>query len=248
MEWYLLINLFFIIALVYASVGFGGGSSYLALLAVVGISLVVMRPTALLCNLVVVAGGTWVFIREGQVHWKRVWPFLISSVPLSFWGATISFPREEIYFRILGWSLLVAAPFLWIQPTEPQSSSRTFPVSLSLLLGGVIGFVSGLVSIGGGIFLSPVLYFLGWGRAREISAAASLFILVNSLSGLAGQWQQVQTLPWRFVLPLLVAVVAGGQIGSRLGARKFDPLWIRRITAVLIAVAAVFVLRDHWFY
>ena len=247
MEWYLLINLFFVIALVYASVGFGGGSSYLALLAVVGISVVVMRPTALLCNLMVVAGGTWVFFREGQVEWKRIWPLLVSSVPMSYVGATITFSREDVYFQILGFALLLAAPFLWLQPHE-QSSVRPLSVVWSFAIGSAIGFVSGLVSIGGEIFLSPVLYFLSWGRARQISAAASLFILVNSLSGLAGQWQQVLDLPWRFVAPLLVVVVAGGQIGSRLGARKFDPLWIRRITAVLIAVAAVFVLKDHWIF
>jgi uncharacterized membrane protein YfcA len=117
---------------------------------------------------------------------------------------------------------------------------------LKSALGGGIGFLSGIVSIGGGIFLSPVLHLLNWDQAKRISALASVFILVNSVSGLAGQLMQNSVIDWKFVAPLLVAVFVGGQVGSRLGAKKFNEIYIKRITAVLIFAIAFKVLRDHW--
>ena len=116
---------------------------------------------------------------------------------------------------------------------------------LNLSLGGIIGFLSGLVSIGGGIFLSPILHFMKWEHARKISALASVFILVNSISGLVGQLSRSASLDWKFILPLLAVVFIGGQIGSRLGAKKFNPLYIRRTTALLIFVAGVNIIINH---
>ncbi|MCE2998084.1 MAG: sulfite exporter TauE/SafE family protein [Cyclobacteriaceae bacterium] len=249
MEFYILLLAFFVIALVYASVGFGGGSSYLALLAQPFFLLLpdVIRPTALLCNIVVVTGGTIVFYREGKIDWKEVWPFLVASVPFALVGGMWKL-EQNVFFIILAVSLLIAAVLLWINPTRnEEKASLLVGVPSKMVLSGGIGFLSGLVSIGGGIFLSPILHLLNWNEAKRISALASLFILVNSISGLTGQWLRGGLhLQWSFLLPLLIAVLAGGQIGSRLGAIKFNPIYIKRITAVLIFVAAVHILKDHW--
>ena len=229
--------------------GFGGGSSYLALLAQPFLLLLpdVIRPTALLCNIVVVTGGTIVFYREGKIDWKEVWPFLVASVPFALLGGMWKL-EQNVFFIILAISLLVAAVLLWINPQRNEKRAPALAgVPSKMVLSGGIGFLSGLVSIGGGIFLSPILHLLNWNEAKRISAVASLFILVNSVSGLAGQWLRGGLhLEWSFLLPLLIAVLAGGQIGSRLGAVKFNPIYIKRITAVLIFVAAVHILKDHW--
>lgn len=239
---------FFIIALIYASVGFGGGSSYLALLAQPMFHLLpeVIRPTALLCNIIVVTGGTLIFIRDKKVSWGQVWPFLVASVPMAYLGGLWKL-EDSVFFVLLGISLFIAAIFLWIQPERVREDAKKFnSTGINLALGGGIGFLSGLVSIGGGIFLSPVLHFLRWSDARRISALASLFILVNSISGLAGQLQKgVSGIDWKFIVPLLIAVLVGGQIGSRLGSQRFNHLYVKRITAALIFVAAIFILMEH---
>ncbi|MBL0742778.1 sulfite exporter TauE/SafE family protein [Chryseolinea lacunae] len=239
----ILIISFFVIALVYASVGFGGGTSYLALLAVMQVNFEVMRPTALLCNIVVVTGGTWIFFKEGKLDLKKSWPFLAASIPAAFLGGFWKI-GEGPFFIILGTLLIIAAVLLWFQGSESITHRDASPV-LTAGLGGGVGFLSGLVSIGGGIFLSPLLHLIKWDEAKKISALASMFILVNSISGLAGQLARSVAIPWAFVLPLLIAVLAGGQIGSRLGARRFNAIYIKRITAVLILVAGVNILKDH---
>ncbi len=248
MEFYLLLISFFIIALVYSSVGFGGGSSYLALMAQPFFALLpeVIRPTALLCNIVVVTGGTIIFYKQGKLSWKEIWPFLIASVPMAFVGGFWKL-QDSVFFILLGITLLIASVFLWIQPdTKSVSSSRIDSTINKAAIGGLIGFLSGLVSIGGGIFLSPILHFLNWADAKKISALASVFILVNSISGLMGQFSHgFPVLDWRLMISLLLAVFIGGQIGSRLGVRKFNTLYIRRITALLILVASLNILKDH---
>ena len=239
----ILIIAFFFIAMIYSSVGFGGGSSYLALLAVMGTSVEIMRPTALLCNIIVVTGGVYIFYKEGKIDLKRSWPFLTAGVPLAFLGGFWKLD-DALFFQILGGCLIITSIFLWIKPRQvlqPKSGN----LLLNLGLGSGVGFLSGLVSIGGGIFLSPILHILQWDEAKKISALASLFILVNSISGLAGQLTRGPSLDYHFVAPLLFAVLAGGQFGSRLGAKRFNPLHIKRITAVLILVAGLNILRDH---
>lgn len=248
MELYWLIAAFFVIALVYASVGFGGGSSYLALLAQPFFALLpdTIRPTALLCNIVVVTGGTIIFYRQGKIHWKDVWPFLVASVPLALAGGWWRL-SQHTFFVLLAVTLMLASVLLWVQPAEQNAGDRWLnSLGAKIALGGGIGFLSGLVSIGGGIFLSPILHLAGWAEPRKISALASVFILVNSMGGLAGQfWGKGVALELSFIAPLLAAVLAGGQIGSRLGAMKLNPKMIKRTTAVLILVAALNILKDH---
>jgi len=241
---------FFVIALVYASVGFGGGSSYLAVLAlpVLAVDYQLIRPTALLCNIVVVTGGTYIFYKEGKFEIKKVWPFIAASIPMAYLGGYYPI-KEHTFFIILGVTLICASFLLWfqknIQEMKKENYQRSGNLALNLGIGSSVGFLSGLVSIGGGIFLSPILHLLNWDDAKKISALASLFILVNSISGLAGQIQKGVTIDWIFILPLLVAVLAGGQIGSRLGARTFNPVYIKRITAALILVAGINILINH---
>lgn len=244
MESYLLISSFFIIALIYSSVGFGGGSSYLALLAQPFFALLpdTIKPIGLLCNIIVVTGGTIIFYRQGQIRWHEIWPFLVASVPFAFLGGLWKL-KDSTFFVLLGSTLVVAAFFLWIRP-KPKTD-RKLALTGQLAISGGIGLLSGMVSIGGGIFLAPVLHLMNWADAKRIAALASVFILVNSISGLMGQVTSGATIEWRFVLPLLVAVFVGGQIGSRLGAQVFKPLYIRRITAGLILVAGLNILRDH---
>jgi len=235
---------FFVIAIIYSSVGFGGGSSYLALLAVMGVHLEVFRPAALLCNIIVVTGGTYIFWKSGALDLRKSWPFLSASIPLAFVGGHWKIENATSFFAVLGVCLIIASVLLWFQPAARKESGFQNPV-INATLGGAIGFLSGFVGIGGGIFLSPVLHLFHWDEPRKISALASLFILVNSISGLAGQITRAQEIEWAFIAPLLLAVFAGGQIGSRLGARWFDPLYVKRITSTVIFIAAVKILNDN---
>lgn len=245
MEFSVLIISFFLIALIYSSVGFGGGSSYLALMAqpFFGLLPETIRPAALLCNIVVVTGGVIIFYRDGKLSLKEIWPFLVASVPMAMLGGYWKL-NDHTFFILLGFTLLLAAVFLWIKPDAGNGKPLKVPGQIAL--GGSIGLLSGLVSIGGGIFLSPVLHLLNWAEAKKISALASAFILVNSIGGLIGQFAAgSHTVKWTFIFPLLLAVFVGGQIGSRLGSKTFNSVYIRRITAILIFVAAINILKDH---
>ncbi len=244
-HWELLL-FFFVIAFVYASVGFGGGSSYLALLAMYALPFQEMRLTALACNIIVVTGGTIVFIRNRQVDFKKIIPLVLLSVPMAYLGATVKI-SERTFFIVLGASLIVAAILLWIKTNRKDEAIHAKSnVIKDGVLGGSIGFLSGMVGIGGGIFLSPLLNLINWDTARKIAAAAGIFILANSIAGIAGQLTQLPAdVNYKRIILLCLAVFAGGQLGSRTGAVKFNLLMIRRVTAVLVLVAGVNVLLKY---
>jgi uncharacterized protein len=240
---------FFIIAFIYASVGFGGGSSYLAILALYALPFKEMRLIALICNIIVVTGGTIIFIRHKQVNWKKILPLALTSVPLAFLGATLKL-SQDTFFVILGCSLVIAAILLWIRTRkgDPENDIPTSKASYLQdgIIGGGIGFLSGMVGIGGGIFLSPFLNLIKWDTAKKIAATASVFIFVNSVAGIAGQLTAFEEdFNYTQIIFLCVAVFLGGQLGSRMGTIKFNPLVIRRLTAILVFAAGIEVLYRH---
>ncbi|MDR6923649.1 MULTISPECIES: sulfite exporter TauE/SafE family protein [Chryseobacterium] len=240
---------FLIIAFVYSSIGFGGGSSYLAVLAMYNLPYQEIRLTALICNVIVVIGGVYIYWKNKQVNWKKVIPITLVSVPMAYLGAVLKI-KQETFFLILGITLIVAALLLWVK-TETKNEENTvedskISVVRNSFLGGGIGFLSGLVGIGGGIFLSPLLNLMKWDTPRKIAATSSVFILVNSISGIFGQISQVSIdIDFFRILSLCLAVFIGGQIGSRMSL-KWDALVIKRMTAVLVLVAGVNVLIKYW--
>lgn len=254
-EIYWLLPAFFLVAFTYAMAGFGGGSSYLALLALTALPTLEMRATALLCNLVVAGGGVWHFSRAGKMPWKRAMPLVLLSVPAAFLGGSVTLPRDQ-FLLLLALVLIFAAGAMWWQTTgQPKPSnaaqlkSPTSDLAGAGFLGAGLGFLAGLVGIGGGIFLSPVLFLRQWAPARSIAAVTSLFIFVNSLAGLAGQYSvfgdgaQVQ---WVLVGSLMLAVFMGGQMGTRLSLNRLKPASIRRIAATLIFLVALRLLARHF--
>ncbi|GAA0893433.1 sulfite exporter TauE/SafE family protein [Fulvivirga kasyanovii] len=247
---YFLALFFFLVAIFYSSVGFGGGSSYLAILVIAGVDIYLLRSTALMCNIIVVSGGTYIFYREGYLNLRKAVPLVMASVPMAFLGGYLPL-RAAAILILLGFSLLLASILLWFKDarTAQEGKSTDNSTKTAGLIGGGIGLLSGMVGIGGGIFLSPILNLINWSKAKNIAAIASFFILVNSIAGLAGQWMQHSPnvdLNWAW--PLLLAVFLGGQIGSRLAVKKFDSAIIRRTTAVLILIASMKILNDHLFH
>lgn len=245
-----LIFFFFTIAFVYASVGFGGGSSYLAVLALYALPFKEMRLIALICNIIVVTGGTLVLIKNKQFEGRKILQLVLLSVPAAYLGAKMKL-SEDVFFIILGVSLLIAAVLLWIKTkAADQQTEKPAHAVRDGAIGGAIGFLSGMVGIGGGIFLSPILNLMKWDTSKKIAATASMFILVNSVSGLIGQVSEMPVdMDMQRIVFLCGAVLLGGQLGSRMGAVKFNLLVVKRVTAVLVFVAGVEVLFKHlpWF-
>ncbi len=242
-----LIISFFLIALCYSSAGFGGGSSYLAILAFAGIGMLTLRPTALMCNIVVVAGGTFLFQKAKYIDFKKALPLIITSIPMAFIGGYWRI-EQSFFFTLLGISLLASAILLWIQPTFSSRQQVIDHPIVNAGIGGGIGLLAGLVGIGGGIFLAPLLHLVKWGDSKHIAAMASLFILVNSIAGLTGQLiQSTFEVDFSLTLPLLGAVLIGGQIGSRFSIARLDHRMVKRITAVLIFIVSMRILYQEIF-
>lgn len=245
--------LFFLTALLYASVGFGGGSTYNALLALNGVDYRIMPTIALLCNLIVVSGGTFRFACAGHLNVWRMAPWIVISVPAAWLGGYLHVP-ENIFTGLLGLSLLAAGIQILVQSRSDAdvrvSSAMAKHPLLPFAVGGGLGFLAGLVGIGGGIFLAPVLYLLRWGTARMIAGTCSFFILVNSLAGLAGQVMKLGDTALLTHMAgywlLFPAVLIGGQIGSYMGSARFNPQILRILTALLILYVAVRLLLRWW--
>ncbi len=239
-----LIPTFLITALLYASVGFGGGSTYTALLALAETDYRILPAISLLCNIIVVTGGVIRFNQAGLLDWKRALPLAMIAAPFA-WAGGITPIKESTFLLLLAISLLIAGAHLLLA-REPLASPEAAPVrkidmrDILVVIG--LGYLSGLVGIGGGIFLAPYLHFTRWGRSQQIAAAASIFILINSISGLIGQSIKLGAAGdfgeiveyW----PLGLAVLVGGQIGSHLGARILPASVIRQMTGVLILYVA----------
>ena len=225
-------------AFVYASVGHGGASAYLAAMALAGVAPVEMRPVALMLNVLVSAVATYKFHRAGHFRWRLFWPFAVVSIPAAYAGGAIILPGH-IYKMIVGAVLIYAAWQLWrsARAGEEMREVREPPLLLAMAIGGGLGLLSGLTGVGGGIFLSPLLLIAGWAGTKQTSAVAAPFILVNSIAGLAGAFVVRSTSLPSYVWILAVAVLVGGWIGAEYGSRRFANPFIRRMLAVVLAVA-----------
>ena len=234
--------LFFVTAILYASVGFGGGSTYLALLLLSGVPYFIFPVIALSCNIIVVSGNCFNYIRAGNLNLKLLIPYLIGSIPLAFVGGSL--PIEKWLFEILLFLVLTIAGILLLlnfrSYDDKEERYRKVPIIISILIGGILGFISGVVGIGGGIFLSPILFLIKAGRPKHIVTTASLFILINSLLGIIGQLTKnvvISEIPNYWFL--LLAVLIGGQVGNFLNLKIFPTRILALITAGLVLFVAI---------
>ena len=234
--------LFFVTAVLYSSVGFGGGSTYLALLLIWGVPYFIFPLIALSCNIIVVSGNCFNYIRAGNLNLKLLIPYLIGSIPLAFIGGSL--PIEKRFFEILLFLVLATAGILLLLNfrayDDKEESYRKVPIIISILIGGVLGFISGVVGIGGGIFLSPILFLIRAGKPKHIVTTASLFILINSFSGIMGQITKNAVLNeisnyWY----LLLIVLVGGQLGNFLNLKIFPTRILALVTAGLVLFVAI---------
>ena len=238
----LLAILFFVTAVLYSSVGFGGGSTYLALLLIWGIPYFIFPVVALSCNVIVVSGNCFNYIRAGNLNLRLLIPYLIGSIPLAFLGGSL--PLEKSLFEILLFLVLVAAGTLLLfnfkSYDDREKSYQKIPTLVSILIGAALGFISGAVGIGGGIFLSPILFLIRAGRPKHIVTSASLFILINSIFGIIGQLTKnvvlMEVLNYWY---LLVAVLIGGQVGNFLNLKIFPTRILALVTALLVLFVTI---------
>jgi uncharacterized membrane protein YfcA len=226
----------FVGAMLYSSVGHGGASSYIALMALFAVPVAVMRPTALVLNLIVSTLGSIRYARAGLFRWRTLWPFLVGAFPAAFVGGMIHVP-PELYRPAMGAVLAFsAARMLWPRALKAERETHDPPVWLAILAGIGLGLLAGLTGTGGGIFLSPLLLFMAWSAPKPASGVVAVFILANSASGLAGNIASIGSLPPE--LPLYAgAVLAGGLIGTTLGI-KLPQKWILRLLGIVLLVAS----------
>lgn len=253
MDIYWLVLIFIFVAFLYSSVGFGGGSSYLAFMAIFAVTPEVMKPIALICNIVVVSGSSWLYHKKRLLNLKEMIPLVVLSVPMAFIGGYLKI-GNSFFFIILGASLVASALLMFIEIIKNRiESDKIFVVKNSNVIsnsitGGLVGFLSGMVGIGGGIFLSSVLHLKKWSTPKKIAAASSFFILVNSISGLTGQLIKYRfQVDLKLLFPLAIAVIIGGQLGSRLSIEFFKPWVIKLMTALLIFYVGNRILLFHCF-
>ena len=237
----LLAILFLVTAILYSSVGFGGGSTYLALLLIWGVPYSIFPLIALSCNIIVVSGNCFNYIRAGNLNLKLLIPYLIGSVPLAYIAGYITI--EKKFFEILLFLVLAIAGTLLLLNFktygDKKASYRKIPISISIFIGGVLGFISGAVGIGGGIFLSPILFLIKAGEPKHIVTSASLFILINSISGIFGQLTKNDLLLEMYnYWYLLLIVLIGGQIGNYLNLKIFPVRLLVLVTAALVLFVA----------
>jgi uncharacterized protein len=230
--------LIFIAAVLYSSVGHGGASGYLAAMALFGLAPAVMKPTALVLNIIVAAITTVKFYRAGSFNRSLFWRFAIGSIPCAFFGGMVSIPTQ-IYKPIVGMVLLYASARLGFssirsEPLEIRSPSTW----LSIILGMAIGLLSGLTGVGGGIFLSPLLLLKGWATVKETAGVSAAFILVNSIAGLLGYLTKLPTLPSGLWLWAIAAAV-GGWLGAEYGSKKIGNKTLQRLLAIVLVIAGI---------
>ena len=233
---------FFVTAILYASVGFGGGSTYLALLLILGVPYYIFPVIALICNIFVVSGNSFNYIRAGNLNLKLLIPYLIGSMPLAYIGGSLEIDKNLFEF-FLFLVLTFAGTMLLINFKSYDDENATYkdiPMIISILIGGILGFVSGVVGIGGGIFLSPILFLIKAGKPKHIVTAASLFILINSISGVIGQLtKNIVLIEVSNYWYLFLTVMIGGHIGNFLNLKIFPTRILALVTAALVLFVAI---------
>ncbi|MBT3313997.1 MAG: sulfite exporter TauE/SafE family protein [Anaerolineae bacterium] len=230
--------LIFLIALLYASVGLGGGSGYLALMGLFNVDPNVMKPTALALNILVTTIGTYKYSRAGYFSWKLFWPFAITSIPFAFLGGRLNL-NGDIYKGIVGILLLYAATRLFTTARIVEEKNiLPPPLWAALFSGAIIGFIAGITGVGGAIFLSPLILLTGWATTKETAGIATVFVLTNSISGLAGYWSNTFSLPSEIVY-WSIAVIFGGWIGAEYGSRKLPDPIIRQVLAAILLLGGI---------
>lgn len=223
-----------VLAFLYSSVGHAGASGYIAVMGLFGLAPEIIKPTALVLNILVACIGSWHFWRAGHFSWRLFWPFAVLSIPCAFVGGYINLPAPA--FKLLvGVVLLFSAARFIARPPE-DTVGREPSLGVAIPIGGGMGLLAGLTGTGGGIFLTPLLLFMHWARAKSAAAASALFILVNSAAGLLGNFASTKSLP-SFAVILAIAAVIGGTLGSYFGSRRFDPTTIKRLLAVVLLIA-----------
>ena len=233
---------FFITAIFYSSVGFGGGSTYLALMLIWDLPYYIFPILALICNIIVVSGNSINYIRSGNFNVKLLAPYLVGSIPFAFFGASISISKElfEILLFVI---LIIAGIFLLIKSksfNNDQIKINSIPKLISIVIGSIIGFTSGIIGIGGGIFLSPILFLMKAGYPKQIATTASLFILINSIFGVAGQLtKSIVFDEFLNYWPLFLSVFIGGQIGNILNIKFLSNKTLALITSILVIFVAI---------
>jgi len=231
----LLLVLLAVVAFLYASVGHGGASGYLALMSLFAFPVTFMKPTALVLNILVSGISFYFYYRQKEFDWKLFYPFAISSIPFSFLGGMITI-ETHWYKIILGTVLIFAVARLLGLFGKSQKELKAINLMIALFIGAIIGFLSGLIGIGGGIILSPVLLLLGWATMKQTAAVSALFIFVNSISGLFGFASQGGTLPVSST-PLIVVVLIGGMLGGYYGSKKMNTIALRNVLAAVLLIA-----------
>ena len=233
--------LFFVTAILYSSVGFGGGSTYLALLLIWKVPYYIFPVIALCCNIIVVSGNCFNYIKAGNLNLKLLFPYLIGSIPLAFFGGSLQI--EKGFFEILLFIVLIFAGFLLLLKfksyDDKNKTYRKIPKIISIITGGILGFISGIVGIGGGIFLSPILFLIKAGKPKHIVTTTSIFILINSIFGISGQLTKnlvlYEILNYWFIF---LIVFIGGQIGNFLNLKIFPARILALVTAGLVIFVA----------
>jgi uncharacterized protein len=227
----------FVVAILYSCVGHAGASGYIAVMTLAGLSTQVIKPTALALNILVASIAAYQFIRSGHFSWRLFWPVAVTSIPFAFLGGYINLPAY--YFKFLLGAVLIYSAWRLVLKESTSTKAIVAPSLLaSLVTGALIGLLSGLTGTGGGIFLTPLILLLGWALPKTAAGVSALFILGNSMAGLAGNWTSTQFLP-PTLLWFLLSAGAGGFIGSQLGSQRLPVLAIKRCLALVLLIAGV---------
>jgi uncharacterized membrane protein YfcA len=244
---YLLAALFLIVAFIYSAVGLGGGSSYTALMAIFGVNFIAIPTISLSLNIFVTSIGSFNFFRKKHVRLRLILPFFISSVPMSYLGGSLKIQKEIFYWILLVSLIFIALRiYVWENTSFKLNISKAGQVIVSLLAGSILGLVAGSAGIGGGIYLVPLIIILGLGSEKEAAACGAIFIWFNSLSGLIARFQY-NLVDIRQYIPLIIAVLIGGWLGSYLGSSKLQPRTMQKVLGIIILVAIAFLIKKTLF-